>query len=356
MKFLACILAIALLAFGIGTASAISMGSCSDGTPYGQCSQTYGGSYCTGLVGALSLEPDVVLCPCSNVSGYVQQGTGENATCVLANGSQVVINQSGTPIISTNQTTIIIITNLSQSDISGFEGYADAINASRNYMTSYGPAEKTCMAGTYLAYLPCSNITSCTATASLICQNSGSTDCDPGVLAADILAYSQAISSLNQGYAQVYSANTIAQMATAFSTLQNGMNGENGSLLRMTSAAECPDCLGVCPAANLNYTALDLALGRISLLNASSQQYMPVSNATPVVTPVVTPNTTAPNTTSNATWATTVTPAQNNNLAIIVAVVVIAVIVLAGAAIALGVIGKKKGLEQDGLGRKHHPK
>lgn len=76
-----------LLALGILFALAIltsvsfaATNPCSDGTAYFKCSAKSPGMVC----GPNGLEPYVKLCPCTSYPGYVQQGEGDTATCVLA--------------------------------------------------------------------------------------------------------------------------------------------------------------------------------------------------------------------------------------------------------------------------------
>jgi len=159
---------------------------------------------------------------------------------------------------------------VSQSDISEFQGYADAINASRNYMTQYGPAEQTCWtSGTLLASHPCNDMASCAQTASMVCVITGAMGCQIEVLAQHILTYSQAIDSLNQGYSQVYAATTLDQMQTAFNTLKSGMDSVKNSKLRFPRTTTCNDCLGICPEANLDYTSLNAAFAKISSMGGT---------------------------------------------------------------------------------------
>lgn len=62
----------------------IDTSPCSDGTAYGKCSTANPGNWCTGSPGAHALMQYVSLCSCTAVSGWVQEGTGDAATCVQA--------------------------------------------------------------------------------------------------------------------------------------------------------------------------------------------------------------------------------------------------------------------------------
>jgi len=55
---------------------------CSDGTVYSRCSAKSAGFYCTGTPS--TLQPYIALCKCEAVAGWVQSGTGEDATCIQA--------------------------------------------------------------------------------------------------------------------------------------------------------------------------------------------------------------------------------------------------------------------------------
>ena len=82
MRQFAFILAVLALAFG--AAHAITVGSCTDGTQYGKCSTVNPGGYCTGSISSPSIQVYVAKCKCEAVSGWVQQGDGDSATCVQA--------------------------------------------------------------------------------------------------------------------------------------------------------------------------------------------------------------------------------------------------------------------------------
>ena len=75
MKF--ALLAVALALFGMAFAAT---NDCADGTKYFKCSSASPGYLCgpSGLV--LYLKQ----CPCSNFPGYIETGSGDNASCILA--------------------------------------------------------------------------------------------------------------------------------------------------------------------------------------------------------------------------------------------------------------------------------
>jgi len=78
------ILAIAAIVILSGMLSAIVTNPCIDGTAYGACSTKNPGNWCHGSVSAPTLDTLVTQCPCNKVPGYVQQGEGDSAACVLA--------------------------------------------------------------------------------------------------------------------------------------------------------------------------------------------------------------------------------------------------------------------------------
>lgn len=82
MRIFTFVLAFAALALGM--AHAIAVGNCADNTQYGKCSTANPGSYCTGSINAPTLQIYVAKCKCEAVSGWVQEGSGDTATCVQA--------------------------------------------------------------------------------------------------------------------------------------------------------------------------------------------------------------------------------------------------------------------------------
>ncbi len=90
MRHFAFILVILALAFG--AAHAITIGSCADGTQYGKCSTVNPGSYCTGDITAPGLQVYVAMCKCEAVSGWIQQGDGNDAVCAQAKCADGTLN------------------------------------------------------------------------------------------------------------------------------------------------------------------------------------------------------------------------------------------------------------------------
>lgn len=169
---------------------------------------------------------------------------------------------------------------ITQSDISTLKTYADAFNASRNFMTPYGPAEQYCWtSGTFLAYMPCSDIPTCTQTANLVCTVSGQQGCDLNKLATDILAYKNGVDKLNAAYSlfmagyNSFSAssveNSLGQMDSAFDAMETAAGEVGQSKLRMPDQIPCPCnissdcCIGRCPEAHFDYAAISSGKAKI---------------------------------------------------------------------------------------------
>ncbi len=172
-------------------------------------------------------------------------------------------------------------TTITQLDISIIKSHADAFNQSRNYLTAHGPAEDYCLStGTFLAHQSCFDIPTCTATANLVCTVSGSQGCMVDVLAIHILAYKNGVSRLNAAYSkflagyQTFSTGDIDgslnTMESAFDSMKAAADEISQSKLRMPDQIPCPCtdssncCLGRCPEARFNYTAILLGKARIN--------------------------------------------------------------------------------------------
>lgn len=85
MRLSLVVLAVAavVIAFS-GMLFAIDTSPCSDGTLYGKCSSKSPGYYCTGSLSNPALGPLLSVCPCTNYPGWVQDGAGDEATCIQA--------------------------------------------------------------------------------------------------------------------------------------------------------------------------------------------------------------------------------------------------------------------------------
>jgi len=82
MRNFAFILAILALAFGTAHAAT---NDCTDGTKYFACSTVSPGYLCTANGLQVSVDnPNGKSCPCTIVSGWIQQGSGDDAVCAQA--------------------------------------------------------------------------------------------------------------------------------------------------------------------------------------------------------------------------------------------------------------------------------
>ena len=170
---------------------------------------------------------------------------------------------------------------ITSGDIAILKTYADAFNQSRNYVTPFGPAELTCWtSGTFLSYKPCHDMPTCIQTANLVCSVSGGS-CMVDVLATHILAYKNGVDRLNSAYSSFmagyggFSTNDIAgslgQMDNAFNAMKSAADEVSQSKLRLPDQIPCPCgsnplvcCIGRCPEARFNYTAITSGKSEIS--------------------------------------------------------------------------------------------
>ena len=166
---------------------------------------------------------------------------------------------------------------LSASDLSDLKKSADLFNASRNYMTRYGPAEKTCYTGgTFLSYKPCNDLATCMQTAQLVCTITGSDGCMIDVLGTHILAYKKSVDKLNDAYAKfslAYSsfspstaATSLSSMDEAFVAMKAGADEVMQSKLRFPETTTCLDCLGICPEAHFDYASITAGRSEVAAL------------------------------------------------------------------------------------------
>jgi len=168
---------------------------------------------------------------------------------------------------------------ITAEDAAILKTYADAFNQSRNYITPYGPAEYVCWtSGTFLSYKPCHDLPTCTQTANLVCSVSGGS-CMVDILALHILAYKNGVDKLNAAYSSFmvgygsFSASSIegplGQMDRAFDAMKIAADEVGLSKLRLPDKIPCPCnvtdcCLGRCPEAHFNYTAIAAGKSGIS--------------------------------------------------------------------------------------------
>jgi hypothetical protein len=206
---------------------------------------------------------------------------GGTATLYKVNGTEamIVVNDQ---IVSDKAQIASLLTKhyqdtyyLSPSELSELAGYAKAFNDSRNYKTRYGPAEQTCYSsGTFLSYKPCSDLTTCMQTASLVCTITGAEGCLMDVLATHILAYKQGIDKLRaaddkfqtaySSFSPATAATSLASMDEAFVAMKGAADEIMQSKLRFPETSTCRDCLGICPEAHFDYAALTSGRGKIA--------------------------------------------------------------------------------------------
>lgn len=176
---------------------------------------------------------------------------------------------------------------ITREDIAILKTYADAFNQSRNYITPSGPAEQYCLTtGTFLAYHPCFDLQTCTQTANLVCTVSGQQGCMVDVLAAHILDYKNGVDKLNAAYSQFMAGynsfstsnmgGPLGQMDSSFDAMKVSADEVSQSKLRLPDRIPCPCtnatncCIGRCPEARFNYSAIASGKARISEVRLKS--------------------------------------------------------------------------------------
>ena len=179
------------------------------------------------------------------------------------------------------------LSTITQGDIAILKAYADAFNQSRNYLTPSGPAELYCWtSGTFLAHQPCFDMPTCTQTANLVCSVSGQQGCALDILAADILAYKNGVDHLDAAYSSFMAgynsfstsaiAGPLSQMEGAFDAMKSAADEVSQSKMRLPDKIPCPCtngadcCLGRCPEARFNYTAIAAGKAEIGSIRLKS--------------------------------------------------------------------------------------
>lgn len=207
------------------------------------------------------------------------------ATLYKVNGVEALLVQNGQIVTDKAQISSLLTKYytdtyyLSSSDLADLKKYHDLFNASRNYMTKYGPAEQTCYtSGTFLSYKPCNDLATCMQTASLICTISGADGCIADLLATHILAYKNSIDELNaadakfqQAYSSISTATAVTSlnsMGEAFASMKTAADEVAQSKLRFPETTTCLDCLGRCPEAHFDYASLTAGSAEVATLKA----------------------------------------------------------------------------------------
>ncbi|MFA6490112.1 MAG: hypothetical protein WCT52_05540 [Candidatus Micrarchaeia archaeon] len=223
---------------------------------------------------------------------YATFSTGNNSTAKLAsiNGEEAILLIDGKiitdkAVISSTITTYYTTQFYpSDADMAELKGFALAFNKSRNALTKYGQAEKVCYEqGTFLAHKPCSDMTSCMATASLVCTISGAEGCTVDLLATHILAYSKGITALNAAYSKFitgfngFGPTTVAasldQMDAAFNDMKTAGTDVSKSKLIYPETYACSDCLGICPEPKFDYASITSGKAKIASLRTKTAPF-----------------------------------------------------------------------------------
>jgi len=212
------------------------------------------------------------------------------AKLVSVNGDSVMLVIDGKLVTDKNTITSAITEYYtknfypSNAELTELQGYADSFNKSRNAQTRYGPAEKTCYeGGTFLSYHPCHDMTSCMATASLVCTISGAEGCTADFLATHILSYSLGVDKLNNAYAKFqtgfsgFGPTTVSvsldQMNSAFDEMKSAADELSKSKLIAPETYYCGDCMGRCPEPRYDYSSLAAGKAKITALRAKAAPF-----------------------------------------------------------------------------------
>jgi len=170
----------------------------------------------------------------------------------------------------------------SSEEIAEVKAAADSFNKSRNHMTQYGPAEKTCWtSGTFLAHRPCNDLPSCMQTASMVCTITGADGCIVDLLATHILDYKKGVDKLNAAYAKFsegyseFSPTTttaaLVKMEASFDEMKTAADMVSKNKLRYEGG--CMDCIGRCPKPNFDYAAITSGKAKIAALRTKTAPY-----------------------------------------------------------------------------------
>ena len=219
------------------------------------------------------------------------QSTAGTATLVLINGDETFLLLDGSIVTDKTQISSVLTEYYtknfypSQDELSKLYGYALAFNKSRNYQTQFGPSEQTCMQATLLTVKPCTDLSSCVQTATLICYLQGSDSCDTDTLSVDILAYKNDVDSLNSAWDKFSSAYnslgpttlsaSFSSMDDAFVQMQTAAAQTAQSNLRFpdNGVASCSDCLGICPDVHFDTASITAGRAMISQLESKTSYF-----------------------------------------------------------------------------------
>ncbi len=180
----------------------------------------------------------------------------------------------------------------SPSELDALRSYILSFNSSRNVKTdamarSYPSGiEDTCLIYTNLKYAPCSDATSCSATATMLCARYDVGTCPPDLISPMLLSYGRNVNTFANQTDSVLSAlsdislsngaEQLASIQSSLSALQAAAQDQKVTKLRSTLASQCPDCLGICPTPALDTGSLDNASALASSLSARLAGAKPV--------------------------------------------------------------------------------
>ncbi len=175
----------------------------------------------------------------------------------------------------------------SASELAALQDGLRAFNASRNAKfdashKSYPLGmEETCLTYTNLHFAPCNDTPSCTSTATQLCMRYDVGTCLPELIAPYLKDYSLTLNAMNTKLGDALSissnlaldnaADSFAQLKVDMAGIRTAAQANMQTKLRATQASLCPDCLGICPAPNLDMSSLSTASELVDNLSARLQ-------------------------------------------------------------------------------------
>lgn len=227
--------------------------------------------------------------------------SGASYTLVKINSIDTFLLSGGKPLTSATDISSVLqgytASTLmpSADEWAKMKGHFDDFNKSRNYQTRFGPAEDVCLNAIFYSVYPCDSLASCTQTATMICSVDPSVLCPPPeLLGQPIYDYTSnvrtfdaemnKIATLLSNFNADNAASTFKQLEDGAAKLKSTSAIIAKNPLRFPNSGDvCSDCIGRCPATNLNTAALDSALSEIAVYKV---RIGPLESATATATQI----------------------------------------------------------------------
>ncbi|MFH0818312.1 MAG: hypothetical protein V1909_06805 [Candidatus Micrarchaeota archaeon] len=164
------------------------------------------------------------------------------------------------------------------SELEEVKALAKTFNESRNAMTRYGPAEKTCKQYTGMNNYPCHDSTSCILACSALIEL-----CAPAMNAigpsfiSGLVDFGTSTTSMDGNYTALQASlnsltisNVAANLNSAYQNANSLKSLANRLLISPLreegSSRSCPDCFGICPKMAYNITAINFTATKLKTL------------------------------------------------------------------------------------------